>query len=86
MIRQNLISIFTLFPSWKNYIHHSIASIPKTPGPGDQNKVDRELTEQGTLKSSSRMHCVAGKAIRAWYRLPSGLHVLDCRSGLGSAC
>lgn len=79
MIRQNLISIFTLFPSWKNYIHHSIASTPKeTPGPGDQNKVDSELAEQGTLKSSGRMHCVAGKATRAWHRLPSGLYLLGC--------
>lgn len=27
MIHQNLISIFTFFPSWENSIHHSIASI-----------------------------------------------------------
>lgn len=82
MIHQNLISIFTLFPCWKNSIHHSLASIPNRL----LSKVDSELMEQGTLKSSSRMYCMAGKAIEAWHWLPSGLYLLGCRFCLGSAC
>lgn len=62
------ISYFHIYTfSFLEELHPSLDSFhtQQTPGPGEQNKVDSELIEQGTVKSSGRMHCVAGKAIGA---------------------
>lgn len=59
MICQYLISIFTLFPSWKNYNHHLIASIPN-------RLLVQETTTRSTASSQSRELWSPAAECTAW--------------------
>lgn len=55
MIRQNLISIFTLFPSWKNCIHHLILPYPADSWPRRPKQSGQQAHRAGNSEVQQQM-------------------------------